>query len=70
MLISHASPPSWYKGEIPGHFITPEDERRNLGLDAEGWEVVRAELITRDIFSADGAPATIDDCLIVALRTS
>lgn len=69
VLISHASPPSWYEGEIPDHFITPEDERRNLGLDAEGWELVRAELITRDIFSADGTPATIDDCLIVARRT-
>lgn len=70
VLISHASPPSWYEGEIPDHFISPEDERRNLGLDGEGWELVRAELITRDIQSPEGEPATIDDCLVVARRIS
>lgn len=68
VLISHAGPPSWYEGEAPKHFISPADEIKNLNLESEGWELVRAELVTRHILSPEGQPATIEDCLVVARR--
>ena len=69
LLVSHASPPSWSNDQHSNHggFVTPSDELTGLDLDPTAWEVVVAELRTREITDPNGDPATIDDS-VVAIR--
>lgn len=66
VVISHAAPPPWAE-EHPGPFPSPESELSLLGLDPAQWTVT-AEVRTREATGPDGAPSTLDDTLLVALR--
>lgn len=68
LLIAHATPPSWFEGEFPPGFITPEQEVANLHLDGPDWDLLCAELITRNISGPEGQEGTIQDSLVFARR--
>ena len=75
VLVSHAAAPSWVTFE-PGAepvFPSPESELHDLGIapgggNEQGWEVVRSEVVEREILDPDGRPATIGDSLLVLRR--
>ncbi|MGR6900995.1 Class I SAM-dependent methyltransferase [Glutamicibacter creatinolyticus] len=76
VVLSHGSHPSWAgpgaKGQGHAHhpaMPTVDDELRALGMPTAGWEVLRAELVQREVTGPEGQHATIDDVLVVARRS-
>ncbi|GAA1797334.1 class I SAM-dependent methyltransferase [Leucobacter iarius] len=67
VLVSHAAAPSWAPGH-GGDFPSPESELAMLDPAPDGWETVTAEVRTRAITGPDGAPATLDDTVVVLRR--
>lgn len=77
LVTSHAAPPAWAAEQMkmgedhqhgPADFPSPEDELATLGLDAQTWETVRAEVATRDVTAPDGTPAQLDDTIVLMRR--
>jgi len=75
VVLSHGSHPSWSVGageshgnapQGPPHLATVDSELEALGLPADGWEVLRAETVQRNITGPEGQPAVIDDVVVVA----
>lgn len=67
VLVSHAAAPSWAPSH-GGDFPSPESELAMLDPDPDEWETVTAEVRTRAITGPDGAPATLDDSVVVLRR--
>ena len=76
VVISHGAPPSGAQrtgGEAShhhgsGHFPSPSDELAALDLDATTWEVVVAEIRTRDALTDAGDRVRNSDTVVVARR--
>lgn len=74
LITSHVGAPSWVgEDEAMAHaahqyFLAPQEEFERLGLDPAGWELMIAEARTRKITSPDGAPAAVDDGVLLVRR--
>ncbi|MFV0434671.1 MAG: FAD-dependent oxidoreductase [Leucobacter sp.] len=75
VVVSHAAAPPWaseahgpHGAHGPHDFPQPESELAALDLDPESWEIVTAEVRTREASGPDGAPATLDDTVVVVRR--
>ena len=70
LVISHAAAPPWAPPEHIGNhrFLTPAEELTELALD-DGWDVVLAEVRPREVTDPDGAPALIDDGVLLLRRS-
>lgn len=71
LLISHAAAPPWASGLQHGHaeFPQPAGELTMLGLPAEGWKVVVAEVRQRPAIGPDGTKADLDDTVVLVRRS-
>lgn len=71
LLVSHAAPPPW-AGEVQhGHgpeFRSPDQELAMLDLDDSAWEVLRAEVRSREATGPDGEAAALEDTVVVIRR--
>lgn len=70
LITSHAGPPPWAEASDTHHhrFPTPQEEVESLGLDPQQWQVVVAEVRTRETTAPDGEPTTIDDGVVLIRR--
>ncbi|WP_337062812.1 class I SAM-dependent methyltransferase [Kineococcus sp. G2] len=83
VVVAHASTPPWGPGrhrehEHGGehehdprahvHLPTPREDRETLAPVTAGWEVVREELLPREVTGPDGQTAVIDDGLLQLRR--
>lgn len=70
LLVSHAAPPPWaHHHDGPSRLLTPSEELAELALP-DGWEVVLAESRTREVDGPDGAPAVLEDSVVLVRRVS
>jgi len=68
-VTSHAAAPPWADASAHDHtFPTVESEVADLALAEDEWSVVTAEIRTREARSPEGAPATLDDLVVLARR--
>lgn len=70
LAVSHAALPPWTR-ETPEHLPplrTPAEELGLLDLDPQEWTVEIAELRRRDVHDPDGAPAHLDDGVLLVRR--
>ncbi|MFT4108839.1 class I SAM-dependent methyltransferase [Propionicimonas sp.] len=70
LVVSHAAPPPWAT-QLDAHhheFPTPASELAALGLSAEQWDVVVAEVRGRPATGPDGERARIDDTVVLVRR--
>ncbi|WP_298742198.1 SAM-dependent methyltransferase [uncultured Microbacterium sp.] len=70
LVISHATPPPWAR-EQPAHTLpmrTPAEEFDLLGLDPAEWHPERIETVAREVTGPDGAPASLDDGVLLLRR--
>lgn len=80
LVTSHAAAPPWSRGahahgsadesgDAHAHrFPTPVEDVAALALDPEAWEVVVAEVRRREATGPDGAPAVLDDGVVLVRR--
>lgn len=72
LVISHATPPPWAAGShdhgMPD-MRRPEEELSLLALDPDEWEPELVEVRRRAATAPDGAPATLDDGVLLLRRT-
>lgn len=70
LITSHmAYPPGAKSGHHhEPHFLTPDEEIDALDLDEADWETVVAEVRSRDITTAEGESATLDDAVVLLRR--
>lgn len=69
LVTSHAAAPPWADASAHDHtFPTVESEVADLALAEDEWSVVTAEIRTREARSPEGAPATLDDLVVLARR--
>ncbi len=66
LIVGHGSRASWQPPMPDVHLPTPEEVLADLALDAEEWDVQRAEALTQDVPSPEGEPGTrLDNILRV-----
>lgn len=73
IVVGHAGPPSWTPADHEMHsfpFPTPEDVLADLGMPADGWDVVAARTADLPIKDPDGEPATRPDSVVHLRRRS
>ncbi|BEH02808.1 class I SAM-dependent methyltransferase [Brooklawnia propionicigenes] len=70
LITSHAAAPHW--SDAPhGHehrFLSPREEVEQLQLDHDVWDVLLAEVRSRQATAPDGQPATLDDVVVLIRR--
>ena len=70
LITSHAAAPPW--SDAPhGHehrFLSPREEVEQLQLDHDVWDVLLAEVRSRQATAPDGQPATLDDVVVLIRR--
>jgi SAM-dependent methyltransferase len=70
LVVSHAAAPPWASG-LRGHhhvFPSPAQEVDDLGLALTEWDVVVAEVRSREATGPDGSAAVLDDTVVLARR--
>lgn len=70
LVISHAAPPPWAR-ELPPEapvMHTPAEELELLALDRAAWTAEIVETRARAVTAPDGAPASIDDGVLLLRR--
>jgi SAM-dependent methyltransferase len=70
VVVGHAGSPSWASHAEHAHaepLVGPAEQVEQLGLD-DGWDVEVAALRTRQITAPDGAPATLEDSVVLVRR--
>ncbi|MCP2636267.1 NAD(P)/FAD-dependent oxidoreductase [Microbacterium sp. HD4P20] len=70
LVVSHAAPPSWVH-ELPEHMPpmrSPEAELALLNLDTARWRPEIVEIRRREATTPDGAPAHLDDGVLLLRR--
>ncbi|MCT2178661.1 class I SAM-dependent methyltransferase [Brachybacterium muris] len=70
VVLSHAAPPPWATAlhEHRAEMLSAHEEHTRLALDPAQWELVTAPQIQREAVSPDGAPAHLEDSLLVLRR--
>lgn len=73
LVISHAAPPPWtlraHDGDGHAHGLRrPDEELAALALEPEMWEVELVETRTRTATGPDGAPAQLEDGILLLRR--
>lgn len=70
LIVSHAAAPPWASPEhVRDHvFLQPADEVAALALDPAVWTIQRAEVVSRETTAPDGAPASLDDSVVLLRR--
>jgi thioredoxin reductase/SAM-dependent methyltransferase len=69
LIVSHAGPPPWAPPGHGGHvFLTAPEELASLELSLDEWTVEIAETRSREVVAPDGAPAMIDDAVVMVRR--
>ena len=70
LVVSHAAPPPWASAEhVRDHvFQSPTEELKELALDPETWTTEIAEVHMRDATPPDGAPAHLQDGVLLLRR--
>lgn len=69
LLVSHAAMPAWSNHHHDDRVLpTPASELADLGLPADGWDVVRAETAERPGTGPDGQHGTLVDCVVWVRR--
>ncbi|MDJ1370608.1 SAM-dependent methyltransferase [Gulosibacter molinativorax] len=85
LVITHAAPPPWFGGADQAEhehkhkhkhkhnhhhtFLSPEQELEALALDPASWRVVIAEARIRSAMAPDGAPAELEDGVLLLQRS-
>lgn len=70
LITSHVAPPAWAENKRAHHhenLLSPEQELEQLNL-TDDWEVILAEVRTREITAPDGSPSTLDDGIVLLRR--
>lgn len=76
LIVSHAAPPPWHRPEDHDHgphrdpLRSPEEELVELALPADDWVTVLAETRRRRATGPDGAPAHLDDGVLLLRRVA
>lgn len=70
LIVSHASPPPWsnFAEHHPEGMPQPADELAALALPTERWEVVLAEVRSRQATGPNGQSAVLDDGIVLLRR--
>lgn len=69
IVVAHAAAPSWAPQARPATaFPSPTADLAALELPEVGWEVIRAEVVTRTVAAPDGQPGEMLDSLVVVRR--
>ncbi|MFD1494450.1 MULTISPECIES: FAD-dependent oxidoreductase [Microbacterium] len=71
LVVSHAAPPPWAAHESSDHhpgMRTPEEEWDLLELDPAAWHPEIVEIRRREATAPDGAPAHLDDGVLLVRR--
>lgn len=74
LVTSHAGAPSWADDagarahSAHQRFLSPEEELGRLGLASDAWELLIAEIRTREITSPEGDRGTVDDGVLLLCR--
>jgi len=72
LITAHAAPPPWAEQHMNhGYtFPTPESDLAALDLDLDDWEVLACERRERETMGPDGAPAQVDDSVVLVRRST
>ncbi|MDR7281086.1 class I SAM-dependent methyltransferase [Catenuloplanes atrovinosus] len=71
LVVDHGSTMPWSWNQDPDAvFPTPEEIAAGIGLDPEGWRVVRADMPRRRAVGPNGQTATVTDNVLVIQRSA